>query len=91
MSIDAAFKMTVGPREFCAYVDCRGYEAFPVTNTIAASEGQPLEVVGYDLRGPRGNKTFVPKGKDGKLSIEAAALWCDGVDYATTKINRKGK
>ena len=74
------------PHDFIAYVESRGYRATPITNTIAAAEGAYLKVVGYELRGPRGNKTVVGKRPDGTLPKFDAELWCDGVDYATARI-----
>jgi hypothetical protein len=63
------------------YTKSRGYIAKPILNTQAAAEGKPLQVMGYELRGPRANKTIVV-GDD----LFAARLWCDGVDYANRKI-----
>lgn len=76
-------------RQLREYIEGRGYRATPVTNTIAAASGAPLEVVGYDLRGPRGNKHFVGKESDGCFRIESAKLWADGVDYATAKLAKR--
>lgn len=76
----------VGPSGLVAFVRSRGYEASPILNTIAASEGAPLAVIGYDLRGPRGSKLFLPMDWAGLLSLDAAALWADGVDYATARL-----
>jgi hypothetical protein len=78
----------LSPREFTAYVEQRGYKATPVTNSIAAAEGADLMIVGYELRGPRGNKKFVGKNSDGLLPQFDAQLWADGVDYATAKFSR---
>lgn len=64
-----------------AYVESRGYHAKPILNTDAATQGLPLRVMGYELRGPRGNKTVIT-GED----MFVAKLWCDGVDYATRKM-----
>jgi hypothetical protein len=83
-----ATKEFVTPREFVAYVESRGYAAAPITNTTAAASGADLEIVGYELRGPRGNKTVVGK-TDGKLPLFDARLWADGVDYATRKIKNR--
>ena len=80
---------TVTPTEFTAYVASRGYRTEPMFNSIAAGDGAPLEVTGYELRGPRGNKTVVIKEKDGRLSLFSAQLWCDSVDYATSKLRRR--
>jgi hypothetical protein len=63
------------------YVKSRGYKAEPILNSQAAAEGQPLQVMGYLLRGPRGNKKVVTP--DDMFGTE---LWCDGVDYATKRI-----
>lgn len=75
----------VAAMELVAYVESRGYTATPVTNSTVAAAGVPLKVVGYELSGPRGSKTFLPKDKDDLLSLDAAALWADGVDYASSK------
>ena len=74
-------------RQLCAFVEGRGYRAVPVTNAVAAADGAPLEVVGYDLRGARGNKTFIAR-TGGGFSLSQAALWADGVDYATDKVEK---
>ena len=75
------------PQDFIAYVEGRGYRAVPITNTIAvALDGADLAIVGYELRGPRGNKTVVGKRSDGTLPKFDAELWCDGVDYTTARI-----
>jgi hypothetical protein len=72
--------------ELCKYVASRGFKAQPIMNTHAAAEGQPLRVMGYQLKGPRGNRTTVAQTPDGDYSFDAVRLWCDGVDYATTKV-----
>jgi hypothetical protein len=66
------------------YVKSRGYSAKPILNSQAATEGKPLQVMGYELRGPRGNKKVV--AADDMFGTE---LWCDGVDYATKRISAK--
>lgn len=63
------------------YVEARGYQATRLFNTIAAAEGEPVKLMGYQLNGPRGNKTFIETD-----NLEAARLWCDGVDYATGRL-----
>jgi hypothetical protein len=67
-----------------AYVESRGYKAEPLLNSIAAAEGRPLEVVGYTLRGPRGNKKVVTPD-----DMFGTKLWCDSVDYATKRVRSK--
>ena len=75
------------PQDFIAYVEGRGYRAVPIANTIAvALDGADLAIVGYELRGPRGNETVVGKRSDGTLPKFDAELWCDGVDYATSRL-----
>lgn len=78
----------VAPHAFIDFVKARGYRAIPITNTTAASEGADLQIVAYELRGPRGNKKVVGKNRDGLLPLFDAKLWCDGVDYATAKTKR---
>ena len=79
----------VPPRTFTDYVAERGYTTSPVVNGQGAvADGQDLRVVGYDLIGPRGNRGFVPKDGD-LIDLDAAALWCDGVDYATRKVQER--
>ena len=60
-----------------------------VFNVTAAASGEPLKVVGYTLRGPRGNRTFLDKGEDGCVSSERLQLWLDCVAYAGLKIKRR--
>jgi len=74
----------VTPDVFIAFVDGRGYKAEPITNDLAMElDGVPERIVGYTLRGPRGNKTVVTMNTEGLLALSDAKLWCDGVDYAT--------
>jgi len=40
------------------------------------------------MRGPRGNKKVVGKNADGLLPLFDAQLWCDGVDYSTSAVER---
>lgn len=86
----------IAPRDFAAYVQSRGYRATPITNCIAAvQDGKELTVVAYELHGPRRGRAIVEKSPDGLLSLDRAALHCDGWDYATRKMiekkSRKGK
>jgi hypothetical protein len=60
-----------------------------VFNTTAAASGEPIAVVGYTLRGVRGNKLFLDKGEDGCVSAERLQLWLDCVAYAGLKIKRR--
>lgn len=78
----------VQPHVFIDYVASRGYKALPLTNSQAAAEGADLKIMAYELIGPRRNRTVVIKDGDGLLSLDAAALWCDGVDYSTSKLRR---
>lgn len=79
----------VQPREFIDYVTSRGYKALPLTNSQAVAEGAELKIMAYELVGPRHNRTIVMKNADGLLPLDDAALWCDGVDYATKKVASK--
>lgn len=80
-------KDKVQPRDFVEYVKSRGYDATPITNCIAAvQDGASLEVVAYELKGPRRGRAIVEKDKAGLLSIDRASLYCDGWDYSTRKI-----
>jgi hypothetical protein len=81
-----AASQRVNTREFLSYVASRGYRANPFLNTTAAAEGQPIKVVGYELIGPRRNRKVVPVMPDGLLPLLDVVLWCDGIDYATSKI-----
>lgn len=78
----------VSAGEFIAHVEARGYKALPLTNSDAVAEGAELQITAYELKGPRGHKTIVLKNGDGLLSLDAANLWCDGVDFATAKITK---
>lgn len=78
-------KQMVDARGLVSFVEERGYRATAVTNAIAAAEGAPLVVIGFELRGPRGNKHFIPKDRDGQFSLDDAKLWADCVDYASAK------
>lgn len=86
-------KPNFSPREMLDFVKARGYSAEPVTNCQAAvDQGAPLTIMGYELRGPRGNKGVIIKDPDGLYSREHVELWCDSVDYATAKIaNRRAR
>jgi hypothetical protein len=78
------------PRDFVDYVQSRGYTATPITNCIAAvQDGVKLTVVAYEMRGPRRGRAIVEKSPDGLLSLDRAALHCDGWDYATRKMIEK--
>jgi len=80
----------VPPADLVAYVEARGYAITPITNaTAAAQDGVDLKIMAYELRGPRGNKTILCKNRDGLLSLGAAQLWCDGVDYATASLRAR--
>lgn len=82
-------KTSLTPSDFLAYVASRGYRAEPILNLTVAAEGEPLQVVGYTLRAPRGNKTVVPMDAGGLLPLFDAQLWADGVDYSTRKIQER--
>jgi hypothetical protein len=69
----------VTTREFLSYVASRDCRANP------ALDGQPLQVVGYELIGPCRNRKVVPVTPDGLLPLLDVVLWCDEVDYATAK------
>lgn len=81
------------PRDFIDYIQFRGYRATPITNCIAAvQDGAELTIVAYELHGPRRGRAIVEKSPEGLLSIDRAALHCDGWDYATRKmLERKRK
>jgi len=69
--------------EMIGYIHDRGYRAERIFND--QEQGAALRTVGLKLIGPRGNKhTLV--SDDGLVDLDMASLWCDGVDYATTKI-----
>jgi len=74
--------------DLCRYVAGRGYKAQPLMNTLAAADGAQLKVMAYQLAGPRGNRTTVAQDRDGEYSFDAVKLWCDGVDYATSRLKR---
>lgn len=78
------------PRDFVFYVQSRGYRATPITNCIAAvQDGAELTIVAYELHGPRRGRAIVEKSPDGLLSMDRAALYCDGWDYATRKMQER--
>lgn len=79
----------VHARDLVAYVQSRGYQASPLINSVAVAEGAELRIGGYELRGPRGNRTVILKDADGLMPLDSAALWCDSVDYATRKLAAK--
>ena len=68
----------VSAEELSSYVNKRGYQATPVNGTM-----------GFELTGPRGNRTIVMAHRNGLFPLESAALWCDGVDYSTMAMHRK--
>lgn len=77
------------PLDFIAYVQSRGYKATPITNHIAAmQDGAELTIMGYELHGPRRGRAFIEK-RNGLLSVDRAALYCDGWDYATRKVTER--
>jgi hypothetical protein len=76
----------VDPKDFIAYVRSRGYRVSPLLALNGHDAGLDLVINGYELRGPRNNKKIVIKNKDGLLSLFDARLWCDGVDYATARV-----
>ncbi|WP_210180604.1 hypothetical protein, partial [Bradyrhizobium jicamae] len=51
------------------YVASRGYRSEPFTNSWEAAEGAPLRVMGYTLRGPRGNRTVMARYPDDTYSF----------------------
>jgi hypothetical protein len=75
--------------ELCRYVESRGFKANPLMNTQAATEGDPLRIMGYQLTGPRGNRTTIVQDRDGSYRFDGIKLWCDCVDYATSKIMKR--
>ena len=75
----------VQPANLIAFMTARGYRAEPFTNLIEAADCADLRILGYHLLGPRGHKTTLLKNRDGLLSLSAARLWCDSVDYATAQ------
>ena len=77
------------PKEFVAYIGRRGYRAEPILNTTAVGNGAPVEIVGFEIKGPRGNKMTIAKNLDGLLPMFHATLWCDAVDYSTRKITER--
>ena len=80
----------IPPRDLIDYVQARGYRAWPVTNCQQfIHEGVELRICAYELRGPRGHRTVVVKDPQGLLSLDHAAIWCDGVDYATHKVQQR--
>lgn len=80
----------VPPRLLIDFVESRGFKAMPVTNCQQAiQEGVELRICGYELLGPRGNRTVVAKDQQGLLPLDHAEAWCDGVDFATHKINQR--
>jgi hypothetical protein len=79
-------------RELMNYLKTRGrsYRAEPIFNSIAAAQdAAPLVVMGYALRGPRRNQKTVAVDADGTYPLDEVKLWCDGIDYATAKINER--
>jgi hypothetical protein len=65
----------------------KGYKAIPVTNHIQfMQEGGELEIMGYELRGPRGNRKLITKDEDGLVSMSSVELWLDMIDYSSAKI-----
>lgn len=61
---------------------------FTLQATFNTGTDDPLAVVGFELRGPRGNKTFLPVENDA-VDADSFALWVDGINYATKKINER--
>ena len=74
-------------RTMLDYVEARGYRATPITNHVQfLQEGGELVVMGYELRGPRGNRKVIEKGEDGMVSLASVELWCDMIDYSSAKL-----
>ena len=72
--------------ELSSYVESRGFRTERVFNTTSLElDGAELLVVALNLFGPRGNKGFLGL-TDGRGDLNAAKLWCDGVDYSTARI-----
>jgi hypothetical protein len=71
---------TIRVDEIESYMISRGYSAVPVH----ANEDK-ARIVGFSLKGPRGNKGFVP-ATDGVVSRDSVDLWCDAVDYASKTV-----
>lgn len=79
----------VEPHEMIALVTARGFRSEPLLNTGAVEPGVPLAVGGFKLLGPRGNQHILIKDAAGRVDLDAARLWCDGVDYATAQVKAK--
>lgn len=77
-------------RDMLDAVEAKGYTATPVTNHIQfMQEGGSLEIMGYELRGPRGNRKLIEKDADGLVSMASVELWFDMIDYSTNKITER--
>jgi hypothetical protein len=83
------FVKTLGP----------GFRATRIFNTLELEQdpAAKFRVVGLELRGPRGNKTFLSATNGeveldaAKVDMDAAKLWSDGVAYATNAVTQKAK
>lgn len=82
MVFDIGLSDRVSSKEWLEYITSRGYGAVPFF------DNSNTKVVGYILRGPRGNKKTVCIDVNGLMSMFVAKLWCDVVDYSTLKAKR---
>lgn len=80
-------KMTQG--ELRQMAAAGSFRAEPILNSDAAAEGSPLKVMGYTLRGPRGNRKVVELDDDGMVDFASVKLWLDGIAYANAKIEAR--
>ena len=63
----------------------RRYRMEPILNIEEASEGAPLQIVGYTLIGPCGSRhRAIPHPKKGYCRY-AVRVWFGGIDYAAKK------
>ena len=70
----------------------QGFRVEPILNTTAvAQDGAALRIMGFTLRGPRGNRTTVEVMEDGRIRLDPIKLWLDGIAYSTAKIAAKAK
>jgi len=83
---------TITSRELQQMALAHGFRVEPILNTTAvAQDNAPLRIMGFTLRGPRGNRTVVEAGEDGRVHLDSIKLWLDGIAYSTAKIAAKAK
>jgi len=84
--------MQVHPQDMINFVEARGYSVERIFNTtqVWLDTDVQLRCVGYSLRGPHGTKTVLKIDANGLVDLNAARLWCEGVDRSKQRVQREG-